>query len=153
MDKSLEWQRKTPNPALKDLDVMVGEWNMLGNHPMIPNPVKGHSSFGWLEDGAFFYWRPSYLQPGPPSGIAIIGRDDSEGNYSMLYFDERGVARIYEMSFKGKTWKLWRISPGFSQRMSGKMSDDLNTIDLHGEKSSDGVHWEQDLDLTFTRVG
>ncbi len=153
MDKSLEWQRKKPNPTLQDLEVMIGEWDMLGNHPMLPEPVTGHSSFGWLEEGAFFYWRPSYRQPGPPSAIAIVGRDDSVANYCMLYFDERGVSRIYQMSFEGRTWKLWRDSQGFWQRMSGKISDDLNTIELHGEKSSDGSHWEQDLDVTFTRIG
>ncbi len=152
MDKDMNRQWVKPNPALKDLDVLVGEWDTVGYHPMIPSPVRGHASFGWLEEGAFFYWRPSYEPPGPPSGMAVVGRDDTLGNYSMLYYDERGVSRIYQMSFEDKTWKLWRESPGFCQRMTGKVSDDLRTIALHGEKSADGVNWEQDLDLTFTKV-
>jgi len=37
----------------------------------------------------------------------------------MLYFDERNVSRIYEMTFSNGIWKLWRNIPVFSQRFSG----------------------------------
>jgi hypothetical protein len=55
-----------------------------------------------------------------PSGIAIFGSDDSEGEYNMLTFDERGVSRKYEVTLRDNIWK-WqpnvalfgrRISPG-----------------------------------------
>ena len=69
----------------------------------------------------------------------------------MLYSDERGVARIYQMSLEGGVWKMWRDSPGFSQRVTGTISGDGNTITWHGELSYDGSHWEQDLDVTYTR--
>lgn len=70
----------------------------------------------------------------------------------MLYADERGVARIYQMSLEGGVWKMWRDSTGFSQRMTGTFSVDGNTILVHGELSRDGSHWEQDLDVTYTRT-
>ncbi len=152
MNKESINQTFKPNPTLKDLEVLVGAWDTEGFHPMIPAPVRGHSYFGWLERGAYLAWRSSFENPGPPSGFAIIGRDDGGANYCMLYYDERGVSRVYQMSFEGKIWRLWRDSPGFSQRMTGKISDDLKSITMHGEKSSDGSHWEQDLDLTYTRV-
>jgi len=69
----------------------------------------------------------------------------------MLYSDERGVARIYQMSLEGGVWKMWRDSPGFSQRVTGTISSDGNTITCHGELSYDGSNWEQDLDVTYTR--
>jgi len=69
----------------------------------------------------------------------------------MLYSDERGVARIYQMSLEGGVWKMWRDSPGFSQRVTGTISSDGNTITWHGELSYDGSNWEQDLDVTYTR--
>ena len=70
----------------------------------------------------------------------------------MLYADERGVARIYQMSLEGGVWKMWRDSQAFSQRMTGTFSADGNTILVHGELSRDGSHWEQDLDVTYTRT-
>ncbi len=153
MDKAPEKQSFKPNPALKDLEILVGEWDTAGFHPGIPYPVRGHSSFGWLEGGAIFFWRSSYERDLPPSGIAFVGRDDAGANYCMLYYDQRGISRVYQMSLEGKIWRLWRDSPGFFQRMTGTFSDDLNSVSVHGEKSSDGSNWEQDLDLTYTRVG
>ena len=144
------WPKR--NPVLKDLDVLAGEWNLAGAHPAIPGKVRGHASFGWVEDGAFLIWHTDFERPGPPSSIAVVGRDDSVGAYSMLYFDERGVSRIYGLSLEDGAWKMWRSAPGFSQRMTGTISDDRSTIIIHGEKSSDGSNWEPDLDLTYTRV-
>ena len=69
----------------------------------------------------------------------------------MLYTDERGVARIYQMSLEGGIWKMWRDSPDFSQRMTGTFSDDGNTITWKGEMSRDGAAWEGDLNVTYTR--
>ena len=87
-----------------------------------------------------------------PQGIAILGSDDSEGEFYMLNFDERGVSRKHEVSLRENTWKWWRNAPGFSQRYEGIISEDGNTIIGKGELSKDGVSWEQDLDLTYTRV-
>ena len=62
------------------------------------------------------------------------------------------VARVYEMSFSDGLWRLWRDSPGFSQRFTGTFSDDAITIAGRWERSSDGSMWEHDFDLTYTRV-
>ena len=143
MNKASERLTFKPNPSLKDLEILVGEWDTMGLHPMIPFPVLGHASFEWLEEGAYFVWRYRFERSMPPSGFAIVGRDDAGANYCMLYYDERGVSRVYQMSLEGKIWKLWRESPGFWQHMTGTISADLNVITVHGEKSSDGSHWEQ----------
>ena len=60
-------------------------------------------------------------EPGIPSGIAIIGSDDSTQEYFMLYFDERGVSRKYEVTLRDNVWKWWRNVPGFSQRYEGTL--------------------------------
>ncbi len=139
------------NPA-SPLNVLVGEWDTVGTHPLIPSGVHGHASFQWLEETALLVMRTHFDQPGPPNGTAVIGRDDSDGTYCMIYYDVRGVARIYKTSLEGGVWKFWRNSPGFSQRFAGTFSDDGNTIVGRGEKSSDDSNWEPDLDLTYTRV-
>jgi len=49
-------------------------------------------------------------------------------------------------------WKLWRNSPGFSQRFEGHFSADRNTITARWEKSFDGSTWEHDFDLMYSKV-
>ena len=91
-------------------------------------------------------------EEGIPSGIAVFGCDDSSDVASMLYFDERGVSRIYQTSLNGNVWQLWRNAPGFSQRFTGTLADNANTIDLITEVSEDNVTWARDLVQTYTRV-
>ena len=54
--------------------------------------------------------------------------------YVQHYFDSRGVARVYQMGFRGGLWTLSRTTADyspleFSQRYSGRFTDDGNTID------------------------
>ncbi len=142
-----------PNPAFKSLDVFVGEWNVTLTLPMNP-PFKAtvRASFEWLEDESYLMYRLGDKAAGPPYSVCVIGRDDSVDTYTMLYFDDRGVSRVYQMSLEGREWRQWRQAPGFSQRFSGTFSDDGNTITAKWEKSSDGVSWEHDFDLTYPRL-
>jgi hypothetical protein len=87
-----------------------------------------------------------------PDGIAIFGSDDSTGEYFMIYFDERKVSRKYDVSIHGNVVKWWRNTPDFSQRYLWTIADDGNTIICKGELSRDGKIWEDDLELTYTRV-
>jgi hypothetical protein len=140
------------NPALRDLDSLVGKWNVVLSFPTDPpGTVVGHASFEWLEDGAFLICHMGNKAAGPPYSISVVGRDDSAKPYTVLYFDDRGVSRIYQMSLEGGAWKQWREAPGFSQRFTATLSPDGNTITAQWEKSSDGVRWEHDFDLTYTR--
>ena len=140
-----------PIGSLKQFEILVGEWDTEGTHPFFPSAVHGHSSFEWLVEGALLVWHFDWERPGPPNAVSVIGHDDSVETCSMLYSDERGVARIYQMSLEGGVWKMWRESPGFSQRITATFSADRNTIVGHGELSRDGSNWEQDLDVTYTR--
>lgn len=142
-----------PNPALKPLGVLIGEWNTIGTHPMIPGvTLHGRTRFDWLEGGAFLSMHSEIDEPDVPSGIAIFGSDDTNGEFFMLYFDERGVSRKYDVSMHDNIWRWWRNAPGFSQRYTGTIAEDGNTIIGKGELSRDGSSWEQDLDLTYTRT-
>jgi hypothetical protein len=38
-----------------------------------------------------------------PTATWIIGRDDGELDYHVLYADDRGVSRVYRLSFTGGT--------------------------------------------------
>jgi hypothetical protein len=102
--------------------------------------------------GAFLILHSEIDEPDIPSGIAIFGSDDALGEYFMLYFDERGVSRRHDVSLHDNVLKWWRNAPGFSQRNTLTIGDDGRTIIGKGEVSKDGVSWEKDLDLTYTRV-
>jgi hypothetical protein len=150
----LSHEAAIPNHTLQPLAVLVGDWSTVGSHPLIPGTtLHGRSSFEWLEGGAFLIMHSEIDEPGIPSGIAIFGSDDTTGEISMLYFDERGVSRRYEVAMDGNVWRWWRNAPGFSQRFTGTLSEDGRTIVGKGELSRDGISWEPDLDLTYTRVG
>lgn len=140
-----------PTSMLRQFDALIGEWDMVGTHPGFPSAVYGISTFEWLRDGALLAWHFDWEDPGPPSAMSVIGHDDSGATCNMLYSDERGVARIYQMTLEDSSWKMWRDSPGFSQRVIGTLSEDRNTITCHGELSRDGANWQQDLDVTYSR--
>lgn len=144
-----------PNPALKDLEILVGEWDMeISAASFLPDPatvLQGQASFEWLEGGDFLVARQGSKAAGPPYSTAIIGRDETAETYTVLYFDDRGVSRVYQMSLEGNAWKEWRQAPGFFQRFTGSISEDGNIINATWEKSSDGSTWQHDFNLTYKR--
>jgi hypothetical protein len=140
--------------AVKDsLDSLVGEWSI--GVPVAPDqPVAegGRATFEWLSEGSFLIQRWEVEYEEAPDGIAIIGPDESGTKLCQNYFATRGVSRVYEMSLSGGVWKLWRDSPGFSQRFTGTFSDDGQTSRGTWEKSTDGSTWEHDFDIVYTKV-
>jgi len=145
----------TPNPALQSLAALAGNWEMeLSNASFLPDPsatFRGSASVEWLEEGALLALRQG-SRPTAPFAIWVIGRDEAAKTYTVLYFDDRGVSRIYAMSFYNGVWKMWREAPGFSQRFTATVSPDGNRISGKWEKSSDGQRWEHDFDLIYTRL-
>jgi hypothetical protein len=152
MDDSVTNEAAKPNAALSPLSVLVGTWNTTGTHPLVRGTTfHGRTSFEWIQGGAFLMMHSQIDEPEIPSGIAIFGSDDTTGELSMLYFDERGVSRRYEVSLRDNEWKWWRNAPGFSQRFTGTIAADARRIVSSGELSRDGASWEPDLAVTYTR--
>ncbi len=144
------------NPALERLNVLVGEWELeITAMSFDPDPsaaAHGHVSFHWMENRSFLREHSEIADTKFPQSVAIIGSDDTAETYGMLYFDSRGISRIYQMSLTGDTWKLWRDFPGFSQRFTGTISKDGSVITARWEKSTDGSTWEHDFDQKYTKV-
>ena len=145
------------NPALYELTRFIGEWNLeitsMSFQEDASAVVRGRSSFSWLESGAFLIQHSEIPDSDFPRSTSVMGPDDEAGTYRMLYYDSRGVSRIYRMTSSGGIWTLWRDFPGFSQRFHGTFSEDGRTITAYWEKSTDSSNWEHDFDLTYTRVG
>ena len=137
-----------PNPALKQLEALIGEWEV--EVPQFPGQ-RGRAVFEWLEGGAYLRFHANAPEPAP-SATLIISRDEVGEIYTVLHYDSRGVSRVYQMSFGERVWKIWRQAPGFSQRFSGMLSDDGDSIRATWEKSRDGSDWEHDFDLIYTKT-
>lgn len=144
-----------PNPALKSLEVLVGDWEMeLSHASFLPDPsatAKGSVSFEWVQNGAFLMMHMRDKPSGPPNALWLITRDETIPNYTVLYYDARSVSRVYAMNFSDGVWKMWREAPGFWQRYESTLSKNGTTITARWEKSSDGTRWEHDFDLTYTK--
>lgn len=141
--------------SLQGLNALVGEWNTEATHPMLPaTVVYGNGVFEWLDGQRFLILRARSDHPDFPDSISIVG--DTDG-LRMHYFDSRGVARIYQMSFVNGVWEMWRDAADFSpldfaQRFVGTFSDDGKTIDGRWEACHDGTTWEQDVAITYRRA-
>jgi hypothetical protein len=149
----------TGDGALTALEPFVGEWRLHARFPGLPDAGgEAMVGFDWLPNERFLLQRWTSPVPEAPDGIAVIGADPAnDGAYLQHYFDERGVARLYKMTFTGGVWTLWRDEPDFSpldfhQRFTGTFSPDRNRLTGTWETSHDGTTWEHDFELTYTRV-
>jgi hypothetical protein len=147
-----------PNDALKRLEAFIGEWSMeLGLSSPSPIDGRARSVFEWVLGAQFLVQRSEVPDHKAPNSIAIVAYDRERDAYRQQYFDSRGVVRVYAMTFDGGTWTLLRDAPDFTpldffQRFLGTFSDDGRTIRGTWEKSSDGVRWVRDFDLTYSKV-
>ena len=153
-----------PKPAKENerLEPLIGEWSMAVVMPgeERPNPlpdVGARVTFEWLGEKAFVVERWTVPIPEAPDGLAMIGWDAGRGTFLQHYFDERGVARVYEMSFADGVWKMERTKPDFSpfdfsQRFAGTLTGDGKRIEGTWEIAEDHKTWKKDFDLIYTRV-
>jgi hypothetical protein len=143
---------------MDNVNVLMGEWSLEMTPPggQPSGDVGARVTFEPMGE-KFVIERWTVPVPGAPDGIAVIGYDEGRGTLLQHYFDERGVARVYEMSLENGVWKLARIKPDFSpleftQRFTGTFSEDRRTIDGRWEICHDGATWEHDFDLTYRKL-
>ena len=95
------------------LQPLIGEWSLAMVMPGESRPgalpdIGARATFEWMGDKAFVLQRWSVPIPEAPNGLAILGWDEGRQTFLQHYFDERGVARVYEMAFDGGVWRLER---------------------------------------------
>jgi hypothetical protein len=153
-----------PRPAKENeqLAPLIGAWSMAlimpGQQRPDPLPdIGARVTFDWMGEQAFVVERSTVPIPDAPDGLTVIGWDHARNTFLQHYFDTRGVARVYEMSFDRGVWKLERTKPDFSpfefsQRFTGTFADDGNRIEGTWEIAHDHKTWEKDFDLIYTRI-
>lgn len=146
------------NEALQRVaEVLVGEWKLtMTNAWFWENPAdiaEGSATVEWLDD-AFLLMRWNFGRHG--EAVWMLGRSDARDAFVALSYDERGVLRVFDMTFTGAggEWTLLREDPDFYQRFVGIISADGNRLDTHPDASEDrGATWRKDFDLIFERRG
>ena len=143
---------------LERLEAFLGEWRLEAPaFPLSPEPADAaRTTFEWTLDGAFLLQRAFVPVPEAPNGLCVIGPAAGDG-YTQHYFDSRGIARLYAMTFDGREWTLERHEPDlsaldFHQRWLGTFSVDGDSIEGRWESSPDGRDWELDFELAYHRI-
>jgi hypothetical protein len=144
------------NPAITQLQFLAGAWDMeLSEASFLPDPdakARGSVIFDWIEQGAALVMRMG--DAATHTATWVIGRDDSEPDYYVLYADDRGVSRVYRMSLRDCTWRIWRTTPEFSQRFDADVSAGQTEINGSWQTSLDGGKtWKHDFKVRYSRPG
>lgn len=141
------------NPALAELGVLLGDWDLtMRGAWFLDSPdteVRGRATFAWI--GEAFVAMRSELG-GDPAWDLAIGHSDARGSYTALYHDERGVSRVFAMTFSPTAWTLVREDPDFHQRFVGERHDD-RIVGRWDASEDQGRTWRKDFDLVFERPG
>jgi hypothetical protein len=138
--------------GIDDLEALIGEWELAVDLPGAED-VRGHVRFERM--GELLIETALIPVPEAPDSRCVVTWQD--GRFVQHYFDSRGVARLYEMTFDGREWTLERTKADFSpldfcQRYVGAISDDGNSITGEWQTSSDGAAWQRDFTLTYRRI-
>lgn len=141
---------------LDELEPLVGEWTVTGNHPADPSVVvRGRVVFEWCLGRTLLMHRSTIEHPDFPDSISVIGATQSGGALAMHYFDTRAVHRVYDMTFVRGVWTLSRKAAGpddFDQRLNAKFSADGKTISAEWQRAESGAKMQRDFGLTYSRV-
>ena len=143
--------------AMEKLGVLVGSWQTTMLNAWFLEPadrkVPGSATVEWLDDAfVVFSWTMNGdVRPATSEMVLVLGRSDAQDAYTALYHDERGVCRVYTMTFDGGRWTLSREDPDMFQRFIADVGPDL--ISGRWEASEDhGSTWRKDFDLSFERA-
>jgi hypothetical protein len=126
-DTQAQQQPPDPNPDLRNLQRLVGKWEMSGD-------VRGTVDYEWMEGGFFLIQRVDLEQYGQRiKGLEIIGHERPFGEepgeeIKSRFYSNTGDTLDYVYELQGDTLTIWggeRGSPAYSK---GTFSDDGDTL-------------------------
>ena len=137
-----------PSPKLKNLDRLVGKWEVSGGY------VEGTSTFEWMEGGFFLLQRVDFEgQDGQRiKGIEIIGHERPLGaepgeEIKSRFYSNTGDTLDYVYELEGDTLTIWGGEKGSPAYYRG-------TFGARGDTLSGAWHYPGGgYEATSTRVG
>ncbi|MGQ0609282.1 MAG: hypothetical protein ACT4OQ_12605 [Chloroflexota bacterium] len=140
------------NEVLEKLDILAGNWKLtLTNAWFLDSldvEVEGWATFEWLFD-AFIVWR--WETGGEQPGTLVLGRSDARDEFKVLGHDDRGICRVFEMTFGDGQWTMSREDPDFHQRFLATVEHDRILMSVEASEDA-GETWRKDFDLIFERT-
>lgn len=138
------------SPEMEALDVLVGVWSTTlsdASFDLPPEQAEMTTSVSWIGEAFVLV---EWESPGGGNTFCL-GRSTANDTYWALYHDERGVDRLFAMTFGGGEWTMHREDPDFHQRFVATVETDR--IAGRWEASEDGdATWRKDFDITFVRA-
>lgn len=141
------------NKALRALEPLIGEYEYTIYNAWflesLNSMVKGFATIERLHD-SFIVMRSTGADK-KPDDIWVIGYSDPQEKYQAFSYDQRGVARIFDVTFKDKKFIFSREDNDFYQRINIEITD----VGLHfiPEASEDqGKTWRKDFDMVYLRI-
>jgi len=134
-------------------EIFVGEWTVtITNMWWLEDPstvTTGTARCDWLGD-SFLLLQVEF--EGEPTWDLVFGRSDARNQFVVLYNDERGVQRVFDLTIDDDSWVMSRTDPDFHQRLlasieGGRMVGEADASDDRGDT------WRKDFDLIFERAG
>jgi hypothetical protein len=120
-------QPPQPNPDLRDLDRLVGTWQVSGG-------AKGESTYEWMEGEFFLVQRLDLEQHGMRvKGLEIIGHErpfgaDPSADIRSRFYDNMGNTLDYVYELEGDILTIWGGEKGSPAYYRGTFSEDGRTI-------------------------
>lgn len=127
-NKATQPKKQTPNPALKNLEILVGKWKMSGRTlNSIEDNITGELSGEWILDG-FFLELKGWIrfQDFEVQSIEIIGYDAERKIFPAIVFgNSDGNPLQYQWDVQGN---ILTHSAAAGATYKGTVSDDKKTI-------------------------
>lgn len=145
------------NEAMQRLEVLTGSWRTTLSNAWFLEPadleVPGTATGEWLGDAFVdFRWTmQGDVGAATSEMVLVLGRSDARDTYSALYHDERGVCRVYDMTFDDSSWTLVREDPDMFQRFVARLEPD-RMLGRWEASEDHGRTWRKDFDLVFERA-
>ena len=135
-------------------EVFVGRWRVtMANLWWLEDPgaVETATAVGeWIDDS---FVRLRAEKEGEEVWDFVIGGSDARDRLAVLYHDERGVLRVFDLRLDDDgSWAMTRADPDFHQRLVGRVEGD-RMVGSADASEDEGATWRTDFDLTWERTG
>lgn len=140
------------NPALANLNVLKGEWDVEISS-LDAGKAQGTVICEWMAGQAFLtmHTHIPYGWEGLTSSWTVIECSAHAIGPTAHYTSDRGEACDYFMTLENGSWILGNKTPGVWQRYFGDIRDDGNYITGEWQRSQDGNTWEEECRVVYWR--